>query len=478
MSWGVFIAALVVCVWSLRLVWDVGWLPGICLAVGMFLVWGGLNVFNRQLIQPLRMVVEQIDTMGQSKCWARLVDIRQPDLQSLVVGFNRLVDQLDSQQRHLKDQIIDLQRLNEELDKLANVKDDFLQTINHQFRTPMTAVIEAIGILEDPRAGSLMAEQQSYLAILKENAARLKELMEEMLDLSMVKSGNRMLSRSADDLRPLLQQSCARWQSQAEDRMIFLEAAALPAVYMDAKAIEEVLHHLLRNALRHAPAASQVKVRAAIDEDRVAVSIHNEGKSLTSEQIKRLFQPFVHLHTPDSPGSQGSGLGLAFCRQVVERHGGSIAVQSEASSGTTVTITLPQASAAFLLADSCQSAKEEADTDGAFGLCVVAAQNGSEAGSPLRQSLIEAEKLLRSNTHRGDRFVKWDDETLVIVAVCDETGLSMMRQRLQKVLEKASLPLGIAIASFPKDGDEPQQLVEKAREQLRRTQSWLAKPAS
>ena len=462
-SIGVLVAAAVVCGMSAHLVWHVGWLPGACLVVGMLLVWGGLRVFRDQLVRPLHQMVELMETMRQTGQWVKLPVAHRNELGALAAGFNRLVEHVEAQQRRLREQIVELQRVNEELDQLASVKDEFLQTINHQLRTPMTAILEGLELLRDPHLQGVNPEQRAYLEVIRDNAVRLKGLVEEMLDLSMLQSGRRPLNRQADDLRALLERTCAAWREQTGSVRMRVEVPELPPVYIDAKAIEDVTNHLLRNAIRHAPASAAVEVRAAVNHQMVVVSVRNEGVRLTPEQLKRLFQPFVHLHTPSAPGSQGSGLGLAFCRQVIERHGGAIRVESNDASGTTVTMTLPIASPAFLFVDACRLAREEAESDGQYGLCLVIPQEG--INTPM-ETLSQAETLLRKNTHRGDRFIRLDDRALAIVAVTDGMGLAVMMRRLRGVVDAARVPVRLSGALFPVDGDQPERLLDAARRQV------------
>ena len=464
---GVLVAALVICAMSAHLVWHLGWLPGIWLIVGMTSVWIGVCVFRDRLIRPLRAMVESVDQMRKTRQWKKLPPIPDGELQVVASGFNELVEYVMVQQGRLGEQIGELQQINAELNHLANVKDDFLQTINHQLRTPMTAILEGVQLLKDPESGLLSGEQQSYAVLVHENALRLKELLEEMLDLSMLKSGRRLLHRRVDDLAACLQVVCTAWHERSGQAAIQLKQHSLPKVYMDVRSIEEVLHHLLRNAVRHAPAETTVIVHAEATQDMVSVSVNNQGSLLSADQIKRLFEPFVHLHTPEAPGSQGSGLGLAFCKQVIERHGGSIHVESKEGLGTTVSIKLPVASPQFLLVDACRMAKEEAEVEGGtYGICLVAPAASAFANRHTANMLGEAEQLLRKNTHRGDRFVEIDEKSFAIVAVCDDVGLLMMIRRLRGVLEKSRLPVKIGGALFPLDADQPERLLEVARNRV------------
>ncbi len=356
---------------------------------------------------------------------------------------------------------VELQGVSAELESMVNLKDDFLVTINHQLRTPLTAIREGVQLLKDDVMGPLTGEQRSLVAMLEENTERLNHLVEEALGLSLLKTGRRPLSRESADLEALLRERCAHWQLLAGTHTIRCEAEALPPVYADRIAIQQVMDHLLHNALRHAPERSEVLISARAKEADVEVSVQDQGEGLTPEQVARLMEPFTHVHTPDAPGSQGSGLGLAFCRQAIERHRGLIRVESDAGKGTTIRFTLPVATAAFLFADLCAGAQEDAAAEaGQYGLLLLAPQQtGPAAAEPMKR----AEALLRRSTHGGDRFLALDDRTLVIAAVTDEKGLESMLERLRNVLATARLPVRLQSALFPRDGATPQALLEAAR---------------
>ena len=366
------------------------------------------------------------------------------------------------QQRRLREHVLQLKQLNGELDQLATLKDDFLAIINHQLRTPLTPIIEGLELVRDGTLGPLTPDQRSMVQVMDENAGRLAALIEEVLDLSLLKSGRRLLDRAPGDLAAMLERVCAAWRREAGSRTLRLECPALPPVYMDGQAVEEVLQHLLRNALRHAPEGSEILVEAQASEERaVEVAVRDRGPGMTTEQLGRLFQPFVHIQDAEAPGSRGSGLGLAFCRQALERHRGTIRAEVNAGGGMTFAFTLPVASTAFLFEEACRSAKEDAEYDtGGFAVLLVGSPDG---GVP---HLDKIEALLRAHTHHGDRFVRLDGATLAVVAITAQPGLDAMVSRLRGLLAKARLDARLATALAPMDGDTPESLLVAARRRL------------
>jgi signal transduction histidine kinase len=415
--------------------------------------WGWSHTQVRQL---LRRLAEQIAALQRSGQLPKLSGNGQDEVAAMVAAFRLLAKQVEEQRWRLGEQIVELERVNAELDQLATLKDDFLATINHQLRTPVTAVLECIELIRDGALGSLTQDQQSFVRTMDLNVMQLANLVEEVLDLSLVKSGQRSLQRQSADLIEVLRRSQASWQATSSSCTIRLACHELPPVYMDTTAIQQVMDHLLRNALRHAPKRSEVLIEAQAHDGVVDVSVHNQGPRMSPEQLAKLFEPFTHLHKPEAPGSQGSGLGLAFCRQVIERHRGVIRADSAEGRGSTFTFSLPIASKAFLFEEACRKAQEDAQHgDGQFGLVVTTAQT--------QELMQRVEAVLRRHTARRDQFLWADDLTLVIVAVTNQEGLEAMSRRLRGVLSQEQLDARLVTTFFPKDGDTPERLLETAR---------------
>ena len=425
--------------------------------IGFFLF--GVLLLRHLVTTPLHRMADGIAAMQAT---GRLVKLPAPhdnELGIVADGFNHLAQHVEEQKARLRDHIVELQRVNAELDQLAHVKDDFLATVNHQLRTPLTTLVEGVELLRDGAMGPLSEEQMAMVRTMDESGERLTTLVEDILDLIMLRSGRRPLARQPSDAGALLRRCQTIWQSVSNTRTISLACGNLPQVYIDAQAISEVMDHLLRNALRHAPEHSDITMTSRVQGGFVEVAVQDRGPGISSEQLKLLFQPFTHIQTPDAPGSQGNGLGLAFCRQVIERHRGTIRAQSLKGRGTTVTFTLPVASPHFLFQEACETVRETASFEGGqFALLVV---------HPEGDGLMDdAAAALRKNTHRNDTFVRLDERTLVILAVTDRPGLSAMIQRLQRVLTDATLRVRIGTALSPYEGTSPEQLLTRARQGL------------
>lgn len=418
--------------------------------VALFLI--GVWVVRQLLTTPLHRMADGITAMQKTGRLVKLPVMHANELGVVAAGFNQLAEHVEEQKNRLREHIVQLQRMNAELDRLSHLKDDFLATINHQVRTPLTAILDGLSLVRDETLGAITEEQKTFLSTVNRNAQQLAKLLNDILELSTIQSDRRALNRKPDDIGVLLREANTLWVAVAPSRTIRISCGQLPQVYMDKQAIADVLDQLLHNALRHSPEHGIVEVNASQHNGVVEVAVQDHGPGIPDDALTRLFQPFTHIQTPDAPGSEGSGLGLAFCRELIERHRGSIHARSSAEDGTTVTFTLPVATVTFLFEEACRGAQEDADDEHSqFGMLLVT------PASP------QVEALLRRHTHRGDRFVRLDESSLAIVAVTDPLGLGAMMVRLDDVVDRAGLDVRMVTAVFPQDGHTPEELLRTAR---------------
>lgn len=412
----------------------------------------GVWLVRRLLTTPLHRMADGIAAMQKTGRLVKLPVMHRNELGIMSSGFNQLAEQVEEQKHRLRNHIVELQRLAAELDRLGHLKDDFLATINHQVRTPLTSILEGLSLMRDESAGIVTEDQKALLETINRNAQQLAKLLDDILELSTVQSDRRVLNRQPSDLAALLREANTLWMAVSPSRVIRVSCDELPPVYMDKHAIGDVLDQLLHNALKHSPAERGVDVDAHVRNGAVEVSIRDHGPGLSSEALTKLFQPFTHIQTPDAPGSEGSGLGLAFCRELVERHRGSIRAESSPGEGTAVTFTLPVATVKFVFEEACREAQEDADDEHSqFGILLIT------PASP------QVEALLRRHTHRGDRFIRLDETSLAIVAVTDPLGLGAMMVRLDEVVDRAGFSVRMVTAAFPQDGHTPDELLQVAR---------------
>jgi two-component system phosphate regulon sensor histidine kinase PhoR len=224
--------------------------------------------------------------------------------------------------------------------RTEQVRRDFVANVSHELRTPLAAIKSLIETLE---AGALDEPEtaKDFLSRANQEVDRLVRLVEELLELSKIESGDVPLEREPVALADVIDGAVDRLLPQARARHVALsyEANDLPVVLGDPDRLERVLANLLLNALKFTPEGGTIRVRAVAEDGSVAVSVADTGAGIAAEDVSRVFERFYKADR--ARGSGGTGLGLAIVKHMVEAHGGRVAVASEEGQGATFTFTIP-----------------------------------------------------------------------------------------------------------------------------------------
>jgi signal transduction histidine kinase len=230
-----------------------------------------------------------------------------------------------------------------EAERANRAKTDFLARINHELRTPLGAMLGFAQLLELDQAPALSPGQRQRVAHIRHAGDHLLALVEEMLDVSSIETGQLLLQPGRCELAPQIREALAQCQAQADAAGVSLHAPAeAPAVRADARRLHQVLLNLLSNAIKYNRRGGEVRLSCAQQQGRVWLSVQDSGLGMDEAQLAQLFQPFNRLGREHS-GIAGTGLGLALCRQLLELMDGRIEVSSAPGLGTTVRVDLPLA---------------------------------------------------------------------------------------------------------------------------------------
>lgn len=261
----------------------------------------------------------------------------------LVYEFIRTVfhDEMLEKQRQLIDAEQVARRANE-------AKSRFMASMSHELRTPMHHILGFTEIVADGQLGELNEAQKGCLSDVLASSTHLLSLINDVLDLARIDTGNLELALSDINLKELLADSVRMMAHLAEKNTVSLthRLDTVPtSVVADARRLRQVLDNVLTNAIKFTPAGGQVMVEGTLSGGRrpgVVISVKDSGIGLANEDKERIFQPFVQLSASLGRGDQGAGLGLAMSRRIVELHGGKIRAESPGpAQGTTVIIELP-----------------------------------------------------------------------------------------------------------------------------------------
>jgi NtrC-family two-component system sensor histidine kinase KinB len=230
--------------------------------------------------------------------------------------------------------------------RFDQLKNDLVATVAHEFRTPLTSLRMALHLCTEEVVGPLTSKQAELLFAAREDCERLQLIVDELLNLSRIESGTIELRRRRVDPGSLAAAAADVHRAAAQQRGVTINDEArpgLPQVFVDADRLQLVFSNLLTNAIRFAPAGSEIVVRARVERpDRIRFEISDQGPGIPRAHQQGLFEKFFRV--PGSPEG-GSGLGLYIAKSVVQAHGGEIGIDSDAGQGATFWFEVPVAPA-------------------------------------------------------------------------------------------------------------------------------------
>jgi PAS domain S-box-containing protein len=230
------------------------------------------------------------------------------------------------------------------LKRLDQMKSDFMATVSHEFRTPLTSLNMTIDILLQGLLGSVSVQQGELLATAKSDCERLTKLVKELLNLSRLESGKFQMKKELVNLQELVDDALKHLRVPLRMKEIDFETvidSTLPDFSADREQLSWVITNLVSNALRYTPAKGKVTISAERENGMVQVSVADSGRGIPSEALESIFEKFVQVKQPADATPGSVGLGLAIAREVVEAHGGEIWVKSEVGKGSTFAFTIP-----------------------------------------------------------------------------------------------------------------------------------------
>jgi len=305
---------------------------------GLFITVAVVSIFVALLLGYL-LSGSMVGPVGRMQ--TRLVAIASGDFSSHVQVSNR--DELGSLAANLNRMNDELGRLYEELEAASRHKSEFLATMSHELRTPLNAIIGFSQVLKQQMYGPLNERQADYVDDVLSSGQHLLNLINDILDLAKVEAGRMELQPSTFELPELLDNAASMVRERATRQGIGLIVAtddSVGGMEGDERKVKQILFNLLSNAVKFTPSGGKVTLAARATEEQVVIAVQDTGIGIDADEMDKIFEEFYQVGA--SRTQEGTGLGLALTRRLVELHDGQLTVESEPGVGSTFTVTMPR----------------------------------------------------------------------------------------------------------------------------------------
>jgi len=330
------------------------WRTALLLVVFLLAAAATSVLLARNLVRPIESIQVAAAKIGAGALDQRIDIASQDELGALADEFNRMAARLQASYVGLEQEVHErtselasaLGRLDEktrELEAASNHKSEFLANMSHELRTPLNAISGFSQVLRKQLLGEINEKQAEYLDDILASARHLLSLIDDVLDLAKVEAGQIELDVMPFSLLDALERGVVIVRERATRGAVRVSLSSDPGVDTvigDERRIRQVVFNLLSNAVKFAPAGSTVDIAAARVDGEVRVSVSDSGPGIAPEDQARIFEEFQQA-AAGREQREGTGLGLALSRRLVELHGGHIWVDSEVGKGSTFVFTLP-----------------------------------------------------------------------------------------------------------------------------------------
>lgn len=226
--------------------------------------------------------------------------------------------------------------------RVAQMKSAFVSNISHEMKTPVSVIRMYAEMLEMGRASD-PAKLQEYSRVIQRESQRLGQFMEDILEYAKLESGRREFRFTKGPIDTVVERAVEEFEPQAMTAgcELNVEIGRLPEANVDSRALTQVIHNLLSNALKYSGDSKEIHITARETSGQIAISVSDKGVGIAPSEHKRIFEKFYRVESELVHNTKGAGLGLAIADQIVKAHGGRIAVNSTPGAGSCFTILLP-----------------------------------------------------------------------------------------------------------------------------------------
>jgi len=279
-------------------------------------------LITRSITVPLARMRKKTAEIGSGVYEADLELTSPPEIGALAQAFNFMSTKLK---------------------EVDTMKSDFYALMSHELRTPLTSIKEGTNLFLEGHGGPVTEKQKRLLTIIAEESNRLIDLVNSLMDLSKLEAGMVPYHFIEADLPPLVARAIVEVVPLAEAKQIRItkDIGEVPRIHLDPERILQVLRNLIGNALKFTPSGGSVSITVGRREGGVGMSVTDTGPGIPKEHQAAIFDKFRQATLVGAVKIAGTGLGLAIVKHIVQDHGGTVWVESEARQGSTFTVVLP-----------------------------------------------------------------------------------------------------------------------------------------
>jgi len=362
----------------------------------------------------------------------------------------------------------ELEKKNKELQKLDQLKSDFVSAVSHELRTPLTTIREAISQILDGILGKITAEQREFLSICLEDVDRLKRIIDNLLDIAKLEAGKIRLKREEADVVILATAVSAAFYPKAKSRNLEIREdfpAGKAVAYVDKDAIIQVFTNLVGNAFKFTQ-SGYVDISVRDEPAYVECSVSDTGKGISEEDLPKVFAKFQQFGQAGGPGEKGTGLGLSISKGLIELHGGKIWAESKIKAGTKFIFRLPKYTAKELFKEYVtKGLKETTAGKGSLSVLVFSIKGVEGVDSEKMNAVLQnVDNLAR---RQADAVVKDAQVILVVLPRTQKEEALKVAERMQGKIneylskEKIRIEISSWVLSYPEDGETEKQICAK-----------------
>jgi signal transduction histidine kinase len=401
----------------------------------------------------------------------------------LVVRLRKVLEQRQRLVR-VEEFAAQLEKSNEELKKIDEMKSEFISIASHELRTPLASILTAVQLVLRGKTGEINEKQTKLLSIAEKSGWQLTNILNNLLDLARIESGRMELKLEEIPIQGPIELMLSALNLQAGARSIHIKMLApetLPPVYADRGMVEQILTNLIGNAIKFTPEGGEINVVAELlkgNGNMVAISVKDSGIGIPQDQQENVFKKFHQVENSLHRSTGGTGLGLPIAKGLVEMLQGKIWLESEVGKGSTFTFTLPtqkgeRRDAYFRLTLDREFKKSETE-NGPLTLFLIEV---SAPTNEMKEALLSQleERVKKCLCRKADVLLKREKEKL-LAAFCttDRNGAQVILGRIKENIRGFLLSSGdqppvvnIGVATYPEEVQCKRELFRLAKKRLK-----------